>query len=1149
MLKESLPMKRVTFLSGLFWLGIACGLAQDMAELEVDHNVNAVFVTPHTDWATPYALGPTRALFFVNGRGANAREVIELKQRFDLDPQMVFWARIVDTTRDDWHGGENGVLRLAQLLAQRWDAFVFMDVQPEKLPLEQQVALIQAVSAGAGLVLLGSDDPRVLKDKNRLKELPAFLGDVEGAVAFAVKNGRGLRLPPRPDLGYRPGWEVAYDEWDMRLGKAILWAAGKEPKLSLTLTAKGTELPRTGLPGAAATLQWQGAGAKTVADVVLRREDGTVISTRQQPLGAPGGSVALESPLVRAGRYVFDVIARDGETVAAFASVPFAVVGERQVAEITLTPDWAEIGQRLSGQVTLAGPPGGAERLLISLFDRRDRELVRQVVEPVTTAAAFSFEVPSWFPMLLEVRATLLEGQQEVASAWRFARVVKRHRGQFNFVMWDTPSGNLAPYAEESLARNGVTAQLRGGTPQPYIAAYDIAWIPYTTHIAADKDAQGVMKPVCWNDEAAIQAQVDKIVDSYLPSRQHGVFVYSLGDEIAVRGSCLSPSCLEAYRAYLREQYGDLAALNASWGSAYASFAEVQLSTPTDNDEAQAFREGNFPRWFDRQAFQSYSFCRLCERFGKGFRRIDPESRCGFEGAGTFGQADDLDGFVRSNGFWSPYPGTADEVLRSIAPRDFPRANWMGYTKDADSLLEKYWRMVTRGCDSVWWWRWEVMGRFHGWLAPNLDPYPAVQEILRDTQMVRDGLGDLLLHSEMQTDGIGILYSQPSAYAAKVQVSPSYGSYESNHEAFHNALREMGLNFRYFTDRQLRLGEVELSRFGVIILPMTQALSAAEAESVRQYVRQGGVLIADLRPGIYDGHLKPLAAGQLDDVFGVLRSGCGEALTEDGLIKIAAAGAAPESSLVLPKVKADGGVQAAGATAAGAAGQAPLFLSNRFGQGRAVLLNLALGSYSTLGSEASPDLVARWLRLTLESGRVSPALDLRSAQGQPVRNLEVTRWLNGPVQIVSLFRPAGTAETVTLRLPQELHAYDLQKHEDLGKKTEFSLAVSPYRARFYALSPEPLQPVQLEAAPTVARGGVQRLLIRSALPLGQQAVKLRLELPDGRLADWLAPVAIVDQKGTAVEVPVALNDPPGLWTLQATDLYTGKTTSTSFSVK
>ena len=34
-----------------------------------------------------------------------------------------------------------------------------------------------------------------------------------------------------------------------------------------------------------------------------------------------------------------------------------------------------------------------------------------------------------------------------------------------------------------------------------------------------------------------------------------------------------------------------------------------------------------------------------------------------------------------------------DEVIRSIAPREMPRANWMGYTKDADSLLSKYWRM------------------------------------------------------------------------------------------------------------------------------------------------------------------------------------------------------------------------------------------------------------------------------------------------------------------------------------------------------------------------------------------------------------------------------------------------------------------------
>jgi hypothetical protein len=197
----------------------------------------------------------------------------------------------------------------------------------------------------------------------------------------------------------------------------------------------------------------------------------------------------------------------------------------------------------------------------------------------------------------------------------------------------------------------------------------------------------------------------------------------------------------------------------------------------------------------------------------------------------------------------------------------------MGYTKDANTLLAKYWRMITRGCDAVWWWRWEAIGRYHGWLAPNLDPYPAVLEILRDTQIVRDGLGDLLLSSEMQTDDIGILYSLPSAYAAQVQASPTFGSYEKNHTAFHNALRDLGLNFRYFTDRQMRRGEVDLSQFKIIILPLTQAMGGHEAKLFRKFVRSGGVLIADVRPAIYDGHVKSLVAGQLDDVFGVRRTG------------------------------------------------------------------------------------------------------------------------------------------------------------------------------------------------------------------------------------------------------------------------------------
>jgi hypothetical protein len=1143
----------------MFLATIAFGLVQETEELELEHRADSELVTPHTDWATPYALGKTRVLFFLRGHDTEPREVCELMQRFDLEARMVFWACLIDSTDEGWHGGERGIERLARLLTEKWDAFVFMApgaaggraVSPDMMPVELQTRMFEAVAAGAGLIMLGNDDPRVLKEKNRLPQSPAFLRDVAGATAFTILKGRGVRLPAIPQIAYRFGWEVEYDQWDMRLGKAILWAAGKEPKLSLTLEPQGRDLPRASLPGTAATLAWQGGG-RASATVTLRRDDGATTALPPLTLKGPAGSVALQIPSVRAGNYYLEVIARDGRSVAGFASLPVTVACERRVTGVALDQDWAEIGGTLTGKAALAGTGAGNERLAISLLDRQGREIARQELEATAAAPAFRFDVQPWFPMLLEVRATLLDGTAEVASAWQFARVVKRHRGQFNFIMWDIAHGNLTPWVEQSLVDTGVSVHLAYGTPPPPFAAYEMAWIPYTTHVGA------ACKPVCWADETKIQAHVDEIVKKHIPVRQHGAFVYSLGDEIAVRGSCVSPSCLEAYRKYLQEQYKDIAALNVSWGSAYAGFDAVQLSQADDNDETAALQAGNFPRWFDRQTYQSYTFCKLAERFGKGFRSIDPESRCGFEGAGTFGAADDLDGFVRANTFWSPYPGTADDVVRSIAPRDFPRANWMGYTKDPDTLLEKYWRMVTRGCDGVWWWRWNGIGRFHGWLSPNLDPYPAVKELLRDTQIVRDGLGDLLLSATMQTDGIGILYSLPSGYAAKVQVSPTYGSYEASHTAFHSTLRDLGLNFRYFTDRQMRLGEVDLSQFKVILLPLTQALGAQEAEMLRTYVRQGGTLIADVRPAIYDGHVKPLAAGQLDDVFGVRRTGFPEALSSDAVIPPEAQTGPEAGGLILGKVRCDGGVQAAGAVAAGAAGQVPVWFTNTFGQGRAVLLNLAMSSLSSYraptwntvgGADAAPQAAAHLWGQLLQSGQVSPALDLRDAQGQPLCNVEVTRWLNGPVQIVSVFRHGGAGEAAVLRLPQPQYVYDLKARQARGKQQTVSLSLTPYRAQFYALSPQALKPVSLQAPPSVSPGGVLRLTLSSALPEGQQAVKVQLKLPDGRLADWQEPVVLVDREGATVEVPVAFNDPPGKWTLSATDLYTGKTRTTHFRVK
>jgi hypothetical protein len=334
----------------------------------------------------------------------------------------------------------------------------------------------------------------------------------------------------------------------------------------------------------------------------------------------------------------------------------------------------------------------------------------------------------------------------------------------------------------------------------------------------------------------------------------------------------------------------------------------------------------------------------------------------------------------------------------------------------------------------------------------------------------------------------------------------------------------------------------------VILLPMTQALGAQEVEMLRGYVRNGGVLIADVRPAIYDGHVKPLASGQLDDVFGVKRAGFTAAVVSDGSIKVSAADGQTET-LALTGARTDAGVRAAQATAAGSAGQNPLLLSHDFGKGRAILMNLTISSFPPLSAKTTSETAARLLQWMLAQAQVSAPLALTRADGQRLRNVEITRWMNGTVQIVSVFRHHGMPEPAKLHLPRALHVYDLKAHKYLGKQQAVNLEITPFRAQFYALAPQPLKSVALKAAPSLPLGSVQRLTVTSPLPEGQQAIKLQVKLPDGSIAGWVTPTVVADKRGVVVDVPVAHNDPKGTWTVSATDLYTGATTTTRFTVK
>ncbi|MFZ1640557.1 MAG: hypothetical protein WAV07_03795 [Candidatus Contendobacter sp.] len=143
--------------------------------LEQEQEIRASFVTPHAKWAQPYAGGTTRVLFFSDYRNTQAREIVELMQRFDVKADAAYYYRLVDSTRMQWHGGEEGIARIRRLLdSGAHDVFLFNGVSPDALPAAVKQDLLARVARGKGLVLVGVKergrlDPPLENDPDRVR--------------------------------------------------------------------------------------------------------------------------------------------------------------------------------------------------------------------------------------------------------------------------------------------------------------------------------------------------------------------------------------------------------------------------------------------------------------------------------------------------------------------------------------------------------------------------------------------------------------------------------------------------------------------------------------------------------------------------------------------------------------------------------------------------------------------------------------------------------------------------------------------------------------------------------------------------------------------------------------------------------------------
>jgi hypothetical protein len=292
----------------------------------------------------------------------------------------------------------------------------------------------------------------------------------------------------------------------------------------------------------------------------------------------------------------------------------------------------------------------------------------------------------------------------------------------------------------------------------------------------------------------------------------------------------------------------------------------------------------------------------------------------------------------------------------------------------------------------------------------------------------------------------------------------------------------------------------------VLVLPRSTALSRKEADEIREFAANGGIVVADGEPGRFDEHSRQLAEPALKDL------------------------------------------EAAGKIT------------------RVNFNTLDYHQHRLVGKEGPAHEAIQ--QLLAKSG-VTPEFRLSDATGKPPVGVELHHFRNGGATILGLhsnpqlrvdelgppeFKSNERFEkpqTVTLTLPERMHVVDLRSGESKGVRKSLTLNVNPYEPTLLALTRGEMPELQISAPATGVRGQTLTVGMRFSRPSPADQHVFRVECtgPNGEAVPNYSGNILAAGGRAAHAIPLALNDKAGRWTVRVTDILSGQSKSVTFNVE
>ncbi|HKQ53640.1 MAG TPA: beta-galactosidase trimerization domain-containing protein, partial [Pyrinomonadaceae bacterium] len=701
-------------------------------------------------------------------------------------------------------------------------------------------------------------------------------------------------------------------------------------------------------------------------------------------------------------------------------------------------------------------------------------------------------------------------------------------------------------------------------------------------------DKKFLQRTPTFNDPAFMEKLADIVRATARNKARYQMDYYFVGDEgsLTSYGDPVdfdwSPQTLLQFRAWLKEEYATLDALNREWRTSFKDWSEV---VPLTTEEARA--SGNFAPWADHRTFMEITFARAYQTARDAVVEGDPAAHIAvsgtqatnaYNGADWYRLDQVIDDFLSYDG------GNQWDMHRSFAKPGSMIGFWTGYGSSGLAVQNAIWTAAVHN----------VLHPNIFWMYSFLDPDMTYSKSARDMgvafkSLKFEGIGKLLMEAERERDGIAIHYSMPSVHGASIlgyhrrssddddetPQDKTAVSFAANRDGWVRTIKDLGLQFDFIASEQVEQGGLSSGKYKVLILPLSLALSAEEARAVEAFAQGGGLVIADAGAGLMDEHCAWQPSGQLNELFGIttasakersLKMVAGETVVTDEGARWGLS-AKELNGLVV----AEPDIKAAGATALVRVGGLDAVFARRVGQGWTIYLNTLLDKYPKQRAEKFGGAGYRLLvdALLAHAAHLRPAIEVLSADGHRLTQAQVVRYRFGDALILAIvkenvalegivgldgvrtYTDAGLGKVarqeITIKLPSKFYVADARDGRRLGHTDVIRSSVIVGDAAVFGLSPTENR-LTLNG-PAAASLGDHPVFTITSSTAGKRLVRCHVFAPDGSLLSAYSTNVLMGSTTATVPLPSALNDAAGTYTLRATDVVTGATAEAKVTLK